>query len=498
MRYRGLDRAHGRYIPQKEKRPGTKKLEGSAGTVRELVTVELWRKHLAGEYGIGIIPIQDNAMCWWGALDIDVYEGFDWEQLERDLERLILPLIPCKTKSGGCHLYMFMAEESPAELVRGRLMEWAVALGHSGIEVFPKQILLASKDDIGNWINMPYFGGNESSRYAVSHGERLTVEQFLDMADACAMTFDELQEFKLPEDEAFKEFLEEAPPCLQCLAKRGIGEGGRNKVMFNLGVYCRNRFGDDYESKMDEYNQRLITPALGHKELLQITKNVGKKSYFYTCKDEPLASVCNRQICLTRKYGIKDANDDPGVMFGEMTKIETDPPKWIWEVNGMRIECETEDLFDQVRFRKLVANKLTVVMNTVKPQTWLSLLREKMQRVQIHQVPEDATQEGQMWILLEQFCTGNAQAKAKEELLMGRPWTEDNKSFFSSNDFIKYCGQQRFFIKERDLWLWIKKRPTTEHHKFLIKGKFGNYWSVPSFTKQDEAFSIPDPTVETV
>src|SRR3954471_5029064 len=94
-RYKGLDRAHGQYLPATDKRPGQKKLEGKAGTVREPVTVALWNRHLEGEYGIGIIPIQDNHQCWWGAIDIDVYEGFNWEQLERDLTRLELPLIPC-------------------------------------------------------------------------------------------------------------------------------------------------------------------------------------------------------------------------------------------------------------------------------------------------------------------------------------------------------------------------------------------------------------------
>jgi hypothetical protein len=326
-RYRGLDRAHGQCIPDKEKRAGKNKLEGRFNTPREPVTVALWEQHLAGTYGLGIIPITDNATCHWGAIDIDNYSGFDWAQLESDLVRLELPLIPCKTKSGGCHLYLFLSEECPAELVRGKLMEWAVALGQSGVEVFPKQTQLASRNDIGNWINMPYFATLSSegtSRYGISNGEPLPLEKFLDLADAVAMSFDELESFKMPEDEAFKEALEEAPPCLQCLAKRGFGEGGRNKSMFNIGVYLRNRFGDDFGDKMDEYNQRFMVPPLGHKELAQITKNVGKKAYFYTCKDEPISSVCNRQICLTRKYGIKDVSDDPGVMFGEMSKIETD------------------------------------------------------------------------------------------------------------------------------------------------------------------------------
>ena len=50
-----------------------------------------------GEYGLGIFPLRDDGMCKWGAIDVDIY-NLDFEKLEKDLNKLKLPLIICKTK----------------------------------------------------------------------------------------------------------------------------------------------------------------------------------------------------------------------------------------------------------------------------------------------------------------------------------------------------------------------------------------------------------------
>ena len=73
-------------------------------------------------------------------------------------------------------------------MVREYLTEMSVALGFSGCEIFPKQdTILAERGDVGNFINMPYFGGDVTTRYALDEkGEAMDMAQFFAAVDAAS------------------------------------------------------------------------------------------------------------------------------------------------------------------------------------------------------------------------------------------------------------------------------------------------------------------------
>ena len=487
-RFKGMERAHGRaYIGNKVSEKG--KLEARGQTVYAPMTATLWEQHLAGEYSLGGIPITEDNTCAWGAIDIDKYD-IDVAKVAEDVAGAGLPLIVCRTKSGGAHLYAFTTEPVPAGLLRGKMMEWAILLGHSGVEIFPKQTKLAGQNDYGNWINLPYFDAGHTLRYAVVNGQQLSAEKFLDLADLIALTPISLVNFQPEAVTEFQEWLENGPPCLQSLAKAGFGEGSRNNGLFNIGVYLRKRYGDDnWEEKVDQYNQKFFTPPLGHKEVAHIVKSLGRKAYEYKCHDEPIVSVCNRQICFTRKFGVGQGEGDPGVVFGPLVKIKTEPPIWIWDVDGARVELTTQELKDQGRFHSRVIESVNKWPLPVKPKQWADLVRKALERVEQQDVPPDATQEGQMWAHLDQYCTGRAMGRDKEDLLVHKTWTdpETNRTYFSATHFKQYLEQQRMRVDEKTLWKWLRDRGAT-HKFFNIKGKGINTWSVPAFTIQSEAF----------
>jgi hypothetical protein len=56
---------------------------------------------------------EDDA-CLWGAIDIDQYP-LDHSEVLKRLSRLELPLVVCRSKSGGAHLYLFFKEFVEAE-----------------------------------------------------------------------------------------------------------------------------------------------------------------------------------------------------------------------------------------------------------------------------------------------------------------------------------------------------------------------------------------------
>ena len=494
-RFAGLERAHGEYeVPEGARANDKGKVEGPRGTHPTPLTPELFERHLTSRtFGLGVVPIRDDDTCVFGAIDVDVYP-LDLVKIDAEVRRLRLPLITCRTKSGGCHLYLFTAEPAQAALIRERLLEWSVVLGYPGSEVFPKQTRLASEQDYGNWINIPYQGGDKTMRYAVGvDGRALKLAAFLDLADQRAVTVSELEGFILPEDEVSGDLFEESPPCLEALARRGFPEGSRNNALFNVAVYLKRRYGESWADRLPAYNERFMQPPLDPKEMADTARSVGKKDHSYKCKDQPICDVCNRQVCIGREHGVGRDATDPGVVLGPLVKVMTDPPVWIWDVNGARIEITEEELMNQRAFNKVAVRYLNVWPNMMKAPAWQRIVKERLTTVEVVEVPEDATTEGQWMAHLQAFCTSRASGRNIDELLMGRPFTDDGdgRVYFRSTDFLAYMQQQRVpGVTTRSVYAWLR-REGLDHHFRTLKGKGTNFWSVPAFSRQTADFDVP-------
>lgn len=488
--FAGLDRAHGRYVIPRGARPQERgKLHDSswASTVHAPITRGDWENHLAGTAGLGVVPIRDDDTCVFGVIDVDVYP-LDLPALNQRVAVLGLPLTVCRTKSGGAHLYFFASAPARAEEVRGRLMEWSAALGHSGVEVFPKQTHLVPQSD-GSWINLPYVGGDRSLRYALRpDSTAMTVEEFVAYAEAQAVTPEALHAWTIPvaPDDPFLE----GPPCLQTLAIKGFGDW-QNNALFDICVYLRKRFEIGWETRVDEYNRKFLSPPVPDKAVRAIIKSVHKKQYNYMCKQEPICGVCNKAVCQTRTYGVGVINSDPGVVFGPLLKLETDPPFYIWEVDGAQLELQIDDLMDQRRFHRLVIARLNKWPNLVGAGDWQKIVRDKLAGVTVVTAPEDATKRGQFMAHLQRFCTGRVRGASLDELLLGKPFTDATRTYFCSTDLFQYLTQHRFTgAGEREMFHWLREGGVENHFK-VVKGKGLRYWSIPRFPEQTEEHDVP-------
>jgi hypothetical protein len=191
--FKGLETAYGQTKKTSEIRPNGKQ-EVKSFTIKQPVTNELWQSHIDGvEPALGIVPINENNECRWGAIDIDVY-NFDHTAFIQKIRKLNLPLILCRSKSGGAHVFCFTSEFVPASLMRVKLQAMASVLGYAKTEIFPKQnSVKAERGDVGNFLNMPYHGGNRSVRYAFDDtGKALKMEEFSDYYDKHVLTKDQL------------------------------------------------------------------------------------------------------------------------------------------------------------------------------------------------------------------------------------------------------------------------------------------------------------------
>jgi hypothetical protein len=491
-RFLGLDRAHGFYdLSAVKRRSKDGKLEGKGRTVKEAVTAELWERHLEGKQGIGIVPIRDDATCVFGAIDIDVYDGMDLTAIDRKVQELGLPFIVCRTKSGGAHLYCFFSEPLPASLVRDRLMEWTIALGHPQVEVFPKQSELdTASDDCGSWINMPYFDIKKTTRYAVRDNEILSATEFLDLADTLAVNEAGFKAIKLKQDE----LLADGPPCLQHIAVAGFPIGTRNKALFNLGVLCQKKYGDTWKEKTLEFNKRYLVPPLTTNEAGVVIRSLEKKNYFFTCHDSPLNSACNRSICAQREFGISGTTDDPGVVLSGLTKVGTNPPTWYVSVNGIRIKLpNTESLLQQCKFIPLCVEVLNILPSKIRSNAWDTIIRGLLEKVEESDAPDDAGETGQFLYLLEQYFSGPTMARDKEDLILGKPWEEGGYIYFRSTEMLRYMEKYRVKINPVGAWNILHDHLSATTTQFNIKGRCVRCWKVRMFfTKQTENLNVPE------
>lgn len=467
------------------------KVKGKARTLRKPVTDKLWKQHLDGELGLGITPIDDDGVCSFGAIDIDIYEGLDHKDIEKQIQANNLPLFVCTTKSGGAHLYLFLKEKTPASLVRARLMEWSTVLGYPGVEIFPKQIELAGKDDVGSWINIPYVGGNNSNRYGIRNGKKLSVKEFLEYSEETAITTNTLAGIKVEQDDNLKG----APPCISHLCINGIPQGSRNNAMFSIAVYLKRKYPDDYEEKVRLFNQQYFDPPLSITEVDSIVKSMRKKDYMYKCNDVPISTVCNKSICVTKEFGVGGEGEDPGVEFGGLVKINTDPPYWYLDVNGKRIKFETTDhLINQNLFRKICMEILTVLPNRVKQGVWDRILRQLLEHVEEVDAPDDASEEGLFWHLFDQFIDDRYIGQHNEELLTGKPFSENGHIFLRSGDLINHLKNQKYKdTSPKKIWSLLREKGAKDV-RIRIKGKLLRLWQIPAdeFSEQTEDFTIPE------
>jgi hypothetical protein len=151
----------------------------------------------------------------------------------------------------------------------------------------------------------------------------------------------------------------------------------------------------------------------------------------------------------------------------------------------------------QATFAREYLRQYHRVILPIKDAKWVKEMNEILEEAEIHQLAPDAGPEGQMWIHIEEFCTGKSKARVRDEMLLGKPWHENDRTYFRSSDLMKYLDQQRFrALKDTEIFRAIKTRGA-KHHHLNLKGKHVTCWSINSFDLQSEGFDTEIMTDDT-
>lgn len=462
--FAGNSSAHGTHgEPDHDPEKGKWVIKRTARTLAEPVTEELWLQHLTGERPLGIVPIREDSTCLWGSIDIDDYEN-DLTEVVQLVEERGLPLVPCRSKSGGLHLFMFLAVPQPAGQVLSTLRVIAASLGLAGSEIFPKQSqVLTERGDIGSWMVMPYFGGTFDGKLQMQVGLRaggseMTTSQFMAVAEHSRLSPEAFAELvatrhrpRTPGAQAKRANgagrepsvpFGDGPPCLQHLAAQGVPRGGQNNTLMMMGIYFKKSHPADWREKLEVANSRFLDPPGSAEGLVQTIRSLERKEYDYTCKIEPMCSHCDSATCVTRRHGVGDGGNFPRIT--SMSKLDTEPPVWFVDVEDKRLEVSTDELQNYMKFHRVCMERLDRCYAILKQQTWLAAISSAMKDLILIEASADVGEGERFREALEEFLTNRQRGLHREDLFAGRPWEdpEDGRHYFRLADL------QKFLVKE--------------------------------------------------
>jgi len=488
-------------------------------TVQGAAPDDAWARHLAGgQPGLGIIPVLGDGTCFWAAIDHDV-RGLTDEDLQQLADRIgkqKLPLIVCRSKSGGAHLLVFFRTPANAALAIDKLRVWRGALGlPPTTEIFPKQPRPTEKG--GSWLNLPYAGVDATRRYAVAaDGRHLTVDEFLDAADAAAIDPDDLSTTRTPADDWLAAVRERGPRCLREGFITDI-EGRRNEWAHRLRVYLA-RLGDDNAAEdMRKACDELVNP-LDRDEVAELAKRPLPPKEVFACVYRRTPGPDGEHKCPTPgecgrlKREVTAAHHDMPPI-GPLTEITTTPRMYRIIVAGHELTLTggVEDLFSLPRFRKLVFERTRKVIPEMKNADWLKFVEGLGDEAIVEEAPEGSGRFGIFRTYVEGYLGLWTKADDFEDILRGLPYRDQRNAdsrgdavFFQLSDLNGFLERRRFFEDERQIYAWLrdmKAAPRTksdsgdggkvEYAKKSIKGRKVNLWYIPysELNEQTEAFS---------
>lgn len=160
-------------------------------SVKERISLNLFREHLYGQGSVGIYPLLDNGTVRWGCVDVD--EGYDLIAIAINVWRAMAALDITawveRTKGKGFHIWTLCTDWVPAEQMVAAQRVACDLADYRPKEVNPKQTSL-DPGQLGNYVNLCYAKkwADEGRRVVLDVGHRarypISLESFVAKAEA--------------------------------------------------------------------------------------------------------------------------------------------------------------------------------------------------------------------------------------------------------------------------------------------------------------------------
>lgn len=443
-------------LPKEKPEPGHKiktKITNNEGTVDK----DLLLKHLEGNFGVGICPVNAEGKCFYGVIDIDFYQS-KIKRVLHFIKEYQLPLLSFRSKSGGLHVYLMLTKPVSAKTMRETLNQIVyyfsldMLYGKAKVEIFPKQ---DKAEGFGSSVTLPYFNAEHPYTYLLDlDGNPVSFKEALDYIQKHLTTID-----------AVKEALEhlpynDAPPCIQrILISEDVGgeDTGRNNFLYSFAVYAKKKYGNGFEDYVKEINEQFECP-LEDAVVEQTCTSVREHEYVYKCKDIPCNSFCDKPACRRREFGLgKDKGHFTGIQYGQLYRYKTAEPYYIWKLKLQSQEKWTDVIFkdegyllDQRNFAKMCVRYLNQAPMQVSNNDWYAVLNSILPNIQDVEVKQESDTSGLSMLhnaFIDYLSNKQARRDMPYQIKMGlcvrQAFNGTVKYYFTHRGFAEYLKNQK-------------------------------------------------------
>ena len=485
-------------LPKEKPEAGQKiktKITNNEGTVDK----DLLLKHLNGEFGVGICPVNAEGKCYFGVLDIDYYKA-KIKRVLHFIKEYQLPLLPFRSKSGGLHVYLILSKAVSAKTMRETLNQIVyyfsldMLYGKAKVEVFPKQ---DKAEGFGSSVTLPYFNAEHPYTYLLDLDGNPV--QFKDALDYIQHHFTTI--------EAVNEAMEhlpysDAPPCIQrVLISEEVGgeDTGRNNFLFSFAVYAKKKWGNGFEDYVREVNDNFECP-LEDSIVEQTCNSVKDHEYVYKCKDIPCNSFCDKPACRKREFGLgKDRGHFTGIDYGQLFRYKTAEPYYIWKLRLTGQEAWVDVIFkdegyllDQRNFAKMCVRYLNQAPMQVSNNDWYAILNSVLPNVQDVEVKQESDTSGLSMLhnaFIEYLSNKQARRDMPYQIKVGlcvRQAVNGNvKYYFTHRGFSDYLRNQKISF-DYSMLREMLKQFGAEEDSLTYTNAFDEVVNFPCWSKKED------------
>jgi hypothetical protein len=254
-----------------------------------------------------------------------------------------------------------------------------------------------------------------------------------------------------------------------------------NNALFSIAVYYKQANPDTWEDEIVKANIKYMEPPLSNNEVQQLIKSVNKKGYDkYRCKDAPINSVCQSGLCRTKRFGVGFGEEQMPVI-GTLIKYASAPPQWFLDVDKIRIELKSEQLYNPGMFALACLDQANLIVPVPKQKDWKQhFLKPMMMGLQEVEPLESLNPMNEITGLLQDWTTNRQSARTMDDVFNKLPYTDNEFTYFRMEDFFNFCKRNNWdkdknqtgnLLKQLDVFVEESRVRVKKQQPRLIKIK---------------------------
>lgn len=233
-----------------------------------------------------------------------------------------------------------------------------------------------------------------------------------------------------------------------------------------------------------------------YRQLLGVSSQIAKIALEQDPNIKTTLDKCESVIQDLRQ---KITTESRRLILGSPRLIETNPPRYIWNVNGKDLRLTLSQITQWGKFKNMVIAELNFV--PIKPKDWDNTINILITHSLPIEAPVDASEEQQLKILIQRWFERMREAGVYSDLAIGRHIIKEVSGtsyyFFKSTPLLDYLKKEyRRGLNSEDLWVSVSKWRGIKH-KIRVKTPTGSMpvdlWGIRmDFIELEEKEPAPD------